>query len=138
FVEVIQREGGKITLEDLKRYHAIWEEPLQARYREYTVYTPTTWGGVNMIQALNLLEQANLKQFGPYTDSPQSLFSLMEISACQTLRRELPVATLLSKQSAAEIWQQITNRTWRGLPKGMQQASANSPHTDGLIVIDQW
>ena len=138
FVEVIQREGGKITLEDLKRYHANWEEPLQSSYREYTVYTPPPWGGVNMIQALNLLELANPKQYGPYTTSSQSLFCLMEISACQTLRRELPPATLLSKNSAADIWQQITNRTWRGLPKGMQRTAARSPHTDGLIVVDQW
>ena len=138
FVEVIQREGGKITREDLKRYHAIWEEPLQTSYREYTVYTPTPWGGVNMIQALNLLELANLKQYGPYATSPQSLFWLMEISACQGLRRELPPANLLSKQKAAEIWEQMTNRTWRGLPKRMQTASVNSPHTDGLIVVDQW
>ena len=138
FVELIQREGGKITLEDLNRYHAIWEEPLQTTYGEYTVYTPTPWGGINMIQALNLLELAGLKRYGPYTTSPQSLFWLMEISACQGLRRGLPPATLLSKKSAAGIWQQITNRTWRGLPKAMRSASARSPHTDGLIVVDQW
>ena len=138
FVEAVQREGGKITREDMNRYRAIWEEPLHTSYREYTVYTPTPWGGVNMIQGLNLLELANLKKYGPYTTSPQSLFWLMEISACQGLRRQLPPTTLLSKQSAAEIWQQMTNFTWRGLPKGMRKAPANSPHTDGLIVVDQW
>jgi gamma-glutamyltranspeptidase/glutathione hydrolase len=138
FVAVIQREGGKITLEDMKRYRAIWEEPLRTTYREYTVYTPPAWGGVNMIQALNLLECANLKQYGPSTTSPQSLFCLMEISACQGLRRELLPETLLSKTNAAQIWNQIANRTWRGLPKSMQKTAANSPHTDGLIVVDQW
>jgi gamma-glutamyltranspeptidase/glutathione hydrolase len=138
FVEVIQREGGKLTLEDLKRYQAIWEEPLQANYREYTVYTPTPWGGVNMIQALNLLELANLKQYGPSTTSPRSLFSLMEISACQGLRKERSRTSLLSKKDAAEIWGQITNGTWRGLPKAMRKVAGSSPHTDGLIVVDQW
>jgi gamma-glutamyltranspeptidase len=53
----IQREGGKITLEDMNRYHAVWEEPLRTSYREYTVFTPTPWGGINMIQALHLLGQ---------------------------------------------------------------------------------
>ena len=54
FVEVIQRTGGKITLEDLKRYRAIWEQPLKTTYREYTVYAtgPTPWGGVNIIQGI--------------------------------------------------------------------------------------
>src|SRR5262249_20559237 len=138
FVAVVQREGGKITLEDMNRYHAIWREPLQTSYREFAVFTPTAWGAVNMIQALNLLELANLKQSGLYTTSAPSLFSLMEISACQSLRRELSTAMLLSKTNAAEIWQQIVNRTWRGLPKGMQQAAVVSPHTDGLVVVDQW
>jgi gamma-glutamyltranspeptidase/glutathione hydrolase len=138
FVDVIQREGGKITLEDLKRYQAIWEEPLQTTYREYTVYTPTAWGGVNMVQALNLLEVAKLKQYGPPATSPLTLFSLMEISACQGLRKERSRERLLSKKDAAEIWKQITNRTWHGLPKGMQKTAANSPHTDGLVVVDRW
>jgi gamma-glutamyltranspeptidase/glutathione hydrolase len=138
FVVAIQREGGKITLEDLNRYRAIWREPLQTRYREFAVFTPPAWGGVNMIQALNLLELANLKQSGLYTTSAPSLFFLMEISACQSLRRELSTSMLLSKTNAAEIWQQIVNHTWRGLPKGMQQAAVVSPHTDGLVVVDQW
>jgi gamma-glutamyltranspeptidase/glutathione hydrolase len=138
FVEVVQREGGKITPEDMNRYYAVWEEPLRTSYREYTVFTPTPWGGMNMIQALHLLELANLRQFGPSTTSAPSLFSLMEISACQGLRRALPPATLLSRSSAADIWQQIANRTWPGLPKAMRRPVANSPHTDGLVVVDQW
>src|SRR5438105_14211430 len=59
FVAVNRRAGGRLTLEDMKRYHALWQEPLQTTYRENTVYTPTSWGGVNMLQALNLLELAN-------------------------------------------------------------------------------
>jgi gamma-glutamyltranspeptidase/glutathione hydrolase len=138
FVEVIQGEGGRITLEDMKRYHAIWEEPLQASYREYTVYTPTPWGGVNVIQSLNLLELANLRQYGPCSASSQSLFLLMEISACQSSTKYLSPTTRLSKKNAAEIFQQITNRTWRGLPAAMRKKSANSTHTDGLVVVDRW
>ena len=62
----------------------------------------------------------------------------MEISACQGLRKECSRERLLSKKDAAEIWKQITNRTWPGLPKGMQRIAANSPHTDGLVVVDRW
>ena len=70
--------------------------------------------------------------------SPESLFVLMEISACQGLRKELSSAALLSKGNAAAICQQVTNGTWRDLPKAMQKAPASSPHTDGLVVVDQW
>jgi gamma-glutamyltranspeptidase len=43
FVAVVQREGGKITLEDMNLYHAIWREPLQTGYREFAVFTQTAW-----------------------------------------------------------------------------------------------
>jgi gamma-glutamyltranspeptidase/glutathione hydrolase len=140
FVDVIQRAGGKITLEDMRRYRALWEEPLQTSYREYTVYAtgPTPWGGVNIIQALNLLELANVKQRGAYTESPQSLFWLMQISACQSSTRELPAETRLSKAGAASIWQAMQQGSWRGLPKAMQKTPIASAHTDGLVVVDRW
>ena len=138
FVTVVQRAGGKLGMEDLKRYRAIWEEPLKASYHDYIVFTPTGWGGVNVIQSLNLLELANLKQYGPYWSSPKSLFLLMEISACQSLTRNLPDVTRLSKSNAAEIWQQITNGTWHGLPTKLRGKPVAFPHTDGLVVIDQW
>jgi len=139
FAEVIQREGGKITIEDLKGYHAIWEEPLTTQYREYTVYAtgPTPWGGVNILQGLNLLELANLRHYGPYTSSPQSLFWLMQIAACQSSTRNLSPQTRISKRSAGEIWAQMQDGTWRGLPKAMQRKIA-SAHSDGLVVVDQW
>jgi gamma-glutamyltranspeptidase/glutathione hydrolase len=138
FVAVVQREGGKLGMDDLQRYHANWEEPLRTRYRDYSVFTPTGWGGVNIVQSLNLLELANLKQYGPCWSSPKSLFLLMEISACQSLTRNLPDSTRLSKSNAAEIWQQITNCTWQGLPAKMRANPVAFAHTDGLVVVDQW
>ncbi len=140
FVGMIQSAGGKLTMEDMKRYRAIWEDPLQTTYREYTVYAtgPTPWGGINIIQALNLLELADLRRFGPYTTSAESLFWLMQFAACQSSTRDLPPATRITKQSAAAIWNEMKNGTWRGLPKSMRMQAANSPHTDGLVVVDQW
>jgi gamma-glutamyltranspeptidase/glutathione hydrolase len=138
FVTVVQREGGKLGMEDMKRYHAIWEEPLQTDYRDNVVFTPTGWGGVNIIQGLNLLELANLKQYRPYWSSPKSLFLLMEISACQSLTRNVPDAIRLSKSNAAEIWQQMTNCTWHGLPAKLRDKPIAFAHTDGLVVVDQW
>jgi gamma-glutamyltranspeptidase/glutathione hydrolase len=92
-----------------------------------------------MVQALNLLESANLKQYGPYTTSPQSLFWLMEISACQSSTRALPRETRISKAGASAIWRQMKDRSWHGLPEAMRKnAPHNPPHTDGLVVVDRW
>ena len=38
FVRIVQREGGKATLEDLERYQPIWSEPYQESVFGHTVY----------------------------------------------------------------------------------------------------
>src|SRR5215510_11870958 len=64
FVAAVQSEGGKMTLADMKAYRPTWSEPLQASYHGYQVYTLSqSVGGINTIEALNLLEAADLKQY---------------------------------------------------------------------------
>lgn len=146
FVEVIRKNGGRITTQDMKNYKANWEEPLQTTYREYRVYAPglSAWGGVNSIEGLNLLELANLKQFGHYTTSPKSLLWLMEIAQCQKLtwqwqeytEKDLSPKSRATKQTAAWIWQQMQSGKWRWLPDAMKKSGPG--HTDALVVVDQW
>lgn len=146
FVDTIQREGGKITLDDMKNYKILWDEPLRTSYRDYQVYTPgfSTWGGPDMIEGFNLLELANLKQYGHYTISSRSLNWLMQISACHTLtwnwgsftERDLSPKSRATKETAAWIWNQMQNGQWRFLPKAMRKPAP--PHTDAFVVIDQW
>jgi gamma-glutamyltranspeptidase/glutathione hydrolase len=146
FVDTIQREGGKITLDDMKKYKVLWEEPLQAFYRDYEVYAPglSTWGGPDMIEGFNLLQLADLKQYGHYTTSPRALFWLMQISACHTLtwsyagftEHDLSPKSRATKETSAWIWTQMQNGQWRFLPKAMRKSS--SSHTDGLVVVDKW
>jgi gamma-glutamyltranspeptidase/glutathione hydrolase len=87
---------------------------------------------------LNLLEFADLKKNGPCTTSPQTLFWLMMISACQSSTRDLPPDIRITKKSAASIWQQMTNGTWPRLPDTMHNNRGGTPHTDGLVVVDKW
>jgi len=146
FVDTIQREGGKITLDDMKNYKALWEEPLHTSCRDYEVYAPglSTWGGPDMIEGFNLLELAKLKQYGHYTTSPRALFWLMQISACQTLtwnwrsftERDLSPKSRATKETSAWIWAQMQNGQWRFLPKTMRKPA--SSHTDALVVVDKW
>jgi gamma-glutamyltranspeptidase/glutathione hydrolase len=136
FVEVVQREGGKITLQDMKQYEAVWEEPLHTTFRDYHVYGtgPSALGGANIIQALNLLELANLRQYGPYITSAQSLFCLMQISACQSTTRHLSPETRMSKAWAEQTWKTMQDKIRPG-PTPKLHVSA---HTDGLVVVDRW
>ena len=60
----LKKEGGVLTLEDLKNYKPVWREPLIGQYRKKVVITmpPPSSGGVALIETLNVLEgyQLNL------------------------------------------------------------------------------
>ncbi len=82
FVATIQREGGVISLEDLAAYQPLWTEPVSTRYAGYEIYSagqPGT-GGVNLVEAFNLIEAADLQQYHHFSEDPQSLFWLMQIA----------------------------------------------------------
>lgn len=60
-----QAEGGLVTLADLDRWRVKLEEPVSTNYRGVDVYKLTTWTqGPAMLQALNLLENADLRAMG--------------------------------------------------------------------------
>ncbi|HXF75165.1 MAG TPA: gamma-glutamyltransferase [Methylomirabilota bacterium] len=64
-VALIKREGGVMSLDDLKGYRAVWREPLSGTYRNHTVIAmpPPSSGGVAMLSMLNVLEGFRLDQY---------------------------------------------------------------------------
>ncbi|QDK82293.1 gamma-glutamyltransferase [Spirosoma sp. KCTC 42546] len=69
--EEMVRGKGLITEEDLKNYHSVWREPIQAKYKEYNVITmpPTSSGGVALLQMMRLTEPYPLRKWGWNRDS---------------------------------------------------------------------
>ncbi|MBV9345441.1 MAG: gamma-glutamyltransferase [Gammaproteobacteria bacterium] len=64
-VASVRELGGLFTLEDLDRWRVKIEEPVHTSYRGVEVYKLTTWvQGPVMLQALNLLENFDLKSMG--------------------------------------------------------------------------
>ncbi|WP_460974289.1 gamma-glutamyltransferase [Spirosoma knui] len=69
--EEMQRGNGLITEEDLRNYHSVWRDPIQARYKNYTVITmpPTSSGGVALVQLMRFTEPYPLRRWGWNRDS---------------------------------------------------------------------
>lgn len=66
-VAEMRRGGGLITKDDLRRYRAVWREPLRGRYRGYEVITmpPPSAGGLVLLETLNVLASRDtLPAFG--------------------------------------------------------------------------
>ena len=63
--EMIQGKG-LITLEDLKNYKSRWLEPLQGKYKDYTIISmpPPSSGGIALIQMLKSVEPFPVKDWG--------------------------------------------------------------------------
>jgi gamma-glutamyltranspeptidase / glutathione hydrolase len=65
FVRGCQEQGGLITLQDLARWKPLEETPLQVNYKGIDVYKLPQWTqGPAMLQALNMLENVDLKRMG--------------------------------------------------------------------------
>ena len=112
-VDTVKKEGGVLTLEDLKSYQPIWREPLVGSYRKRTIITmpPPSSGGVALIQMLNVLEGHQLNQLAH--NSATELHLVAEVMKHAFADRaqylgdpdfvKAPISTLVSKDYAAWI-----------------------------------
>ncbi len=106
----VAEEGGLITLQDLAGWKVRIEEPLSTTYKGITVYKLPIWQqGPVMLQVLNLLENADLKEMG--YNSPRYIHALYQAMNLAYADRDFyygdpyfppeePVRGLLSKDYA--------------------------------------
>ena len=112
FVRGTQEEGGLITEEDLAKWQVRIEEPVTTKYKGIDVYKLNIWTqGPAMLQALNILENYDLKAMG--YNSPKYIHTIYQAMNLAFADRDFyygdtyakqvaPVATLLSKEYAKE------------------------------------
>ncbi|MEO6861968.1 MAG: gamma-glutamyltransferase [Microcoleus sp.] len=72
------KNGGLITLEDLKNYTPIWRNPVCGKFHTYEIcaMSPPSSGGVHLLEILNILGDTDLKKLG--RKSPDTLHLLAE------------------------------------------------------------
>ena len=149
FVDAVQKAGGSISLQDMRSYRAIEEQPTHTSYGSYEIYGPgfSASGGVQMIEAFNLVQAAELRSYGHYTASPESLVWLMEFtdlerhlgySERRVLERDLSPQTRVTTESAAWMWNKMRAGEWPWLPKSMQERAVHPNHSSGIVTVDQW
>jgi len=116
-VNQIQKFGGYITLEDLKNYHCVERKPVIGFYRGYKIISmgPPSSGGVAIIQALNILENLDLKK-EDYQSSKYIHYLIETLKRVYFDRAEylgdsdfvyVPVQKLISKEYARKLFEQI-------------------------------
>jgi gamma-glutamyltranspeptidase / glutathione hydrolase len=111
-VHSVREQGGLFTLEDLANWKVKIEEPVHISYKGIEVYKLTTWvQGPVMLQALNILENFDLKPMG--YNSARYIHTLYQAMNLAYADRDFyygdpsyspapPIAGLLSKEYARE------------------------------------
>jgi gamma-glutamyltranspeptidase/glutathione hydrolase len=117
FVRGSHEQGGLITLEDLARWEVHLEEPVMTLYKGIEVYKLTCWvQGPVMLQALNMLENLDLKALG--YNSAQYIHTLYQVMNLAFADRDFyygdpyfppeePLRGLLSKEYAQARLKQV-------------------------------
>lgn len=109
-----QEDGGLITKADLAAWRVKIEEPLKTTYKGIEVYKLQAWQqGPVMLQALNLLEQVDLKGMGYNSaDYVHTVYQAMNLAYADrdfyygdpAFPPDEPIAGLLSKEYAKARW----------------------------------
>ncbi len=113
-VRAVQEEGGLFTRADLANWRVRIEEPVSTTYRGVTVYKLPFWQqGPALLQALNILENADLKRMG-YNSAEyiHTVYQAMNLAFADRdfyygdpyFGPEEPTAGLLSKAYAKQRW----------------------------------
>ncbi|OUD11715.1 gamma-glutamyltransferase [Thioflexithrix psekupsensis] len=107
--DYVQKNGGWLTVDDLRQHQATWETPLNIDYRGTTVWQcPPNGQGLTVLSALNLLQQFDVKDFPAQTSARYHLLiEIMRLAFADGLHYitdprtdPVPVAALLDKTYA--------------------------------------
>ena len=148
-VDTVKKDGGVLTLEDLKSYKPIWREPLVGSYRKRTVITmpPPSSGGVALIQMLNVLEGHQLTKLAPNSATYLHLVAESMKHAFADRAQYLgdpdfvkaPIPTLVSKDYASWIRGRISPvKTQPAKYYGMGNFKAEQGGTTHFSVLDRF
>jgi gamma-glutamyltranspeptidase/glutathione hydrolase len=146
FVGAVTRDGGRLTLEDMTAYRVEWTDPMRISYGNFEV---TSIGGTHRgarvaLGSLMAAEAANLKRYGHYTKSAQTLLYLIQINAIQNQlaspvaeRRASAVPGLdptpqsqISRETAQRIVAHIRNMRTPAVEV------TDGSHTSPIVVVD--
>lgn len=147
-VRGVQEEGGLFTREDLANWQVKIEEPFSTTYRGVEVFKLQQWQqGPVMLQALNILENADLRSMG-YNSAQyiHTVYQAMNLAYADrdfyygdpAFAPEEPMRGLLSKEYARSRWAQMDQvrnnpRVKPGDPYPFQ--SGTNPYT---ALLERW
>ncbi|MBE9199260.1 MULTISPECIES: gamma-glutamyltransferase [unclassified Nodularia (in: cyanobacteria)] len=146
------KNGGLITLEDLKAYKPIWRTPVCGNFRQATICSmpPPSSGGVHLLQMLNIIGETDLQSLGwHHPDALHLMVETMKIAYADRSEYlgdpdfiKVPVEQLISPDYAKKRRQEIDMSTAKPAsqvkPVNLNSlVKSESTETSHLTVVDE-
>ncbi|MEH6446796.1 MAG: gamma-glutamyltransferase, partial [Oceanospirillaceae bacterium] len=149
-IDDMQKNGGIMTLEDLKNYQPKVREPVKGTYRGYDIFSmsPPSSGGAHVVQILNILEGFPVKEYGH--NSAKTIHVMAEsMKRAYADRAEylgdsdfvkVPLAGITSKKYAAELRKGISldKATISSTLKAGDPVGYESNETTHFSIVDKF
>lgn len=139
FVELVRREGGKATLDDLKTYKPIVSEPIRLSFHgfELCALPQPEYGGINVLEGLAMADETGLTSGDTVSKSPEKMAKLIRIARYATM------VTFMTKDktSAAERLKpvEIKKNVARLADSDWEKKLIKGPsggHSDSVVAVD--
>lgn len=154
FVDMVRREGSRITLRDMEEYEAVWADPAHTTYNGYDIHALgyPSLGAMNVVLGINLMECANLMNYDHCSRSADALYRLIYCSRVgeffylpytpEILNTLIPEGDFAyesraNKENARLIWAKIESGEWPEMERQIAQEGHNPPgHSEAIIAVD--
>jgi gamma-glutamyltranspeptidase/glutathione hydrolase len=143
FAASVGAAGGRVELDDLASYRAVWSEPVRTSYHGYEVCAvgEPCVGAVSMIEALNVLEEGDLAAL---EDPAERLFWWIQTTQLQVISfldpATLAVLFPLGANDEQRLGRAWAKDLWRRMEEGelgLTRPIAAGSHSDALVAVDR-
>jgi gamma-glutamyltranspeptidase/glutathione hydrolase len=154
FVRIVRREGGKITLRDMREYEVSWADTAHTTYNGFHIHAlgyPSN-GAMSVVLGINLMECAGLTNLGHCTSSAAALYRLMYsvrvgeffyapyapgIIKTYIPEGDFSYESRAKKETARLIWEKIESREWPEIEQEIiYEGYSNPGHSEAIIAVD--
>ena len=155
-VDLVQAEGGKLTMADLAAYQPTLAGSLKGSFRDYVIHTmpPPNFASSSAILAFHLMDLEDPAKLGDYREKPEALYRMIQYARAGPMLTVAPartgydptllfgeldvsLAAMAKPETASAILARIKAPDWNDKVRAViGEAAKRMEHSDSLAATD--